>query len=152
MFQGLVAVALSVAIALPAWAAPGPAAPPPRVQLVVEVVSYGERSRDLLSLLVPFFSKNLYSHALPLPRERRTDASAAFEHPSGDFVVTSGRFNCIVVVYYSARPGPDANGRIAKERAGLFQLALMDFLEELPEPRPRPREVTFGSRYCMTAA
>jgi hypothetical protein len=118
---------------------------------VVEVTSYGELPRDLLALLVPFFSKNLYAYPLQIPVDKRTEATAAFQHPSGDFVVTNGRFNCVVVAYYSVRPGQDASGRVARERAGAFELALLDFLEGLPEPRPRPREVAFGSRYCASA-
>lgn len=121
---------------------------PPRMEMVLEVTSYGEQPRDLLALLVPFFAKNLYANPLKLRPDMAQEATAAFEHPSGDFVVTSGRFNCVVVAYYSLLPGKDASGLIARERAGRFQLALMDFLEGLPTPRPVPREVTFGSQHC----
>ncbi len=148
--RALPILALAVVL-VPASAAPTRGPIPPQIQVVLEITSYGELPRDLVALLIPFFSKNLYARPLTIPPEKRTDATAAFEHPSGDFVVTNGRFNCIVVAYYSVTPGRDATGRIARDRAGDFELALLDFLESLPEPRPVPREVTFGSRYCSHA-
>ncbi|MBS0376739.1 MAG: hypothetical protein JSR73_19355 [Proteobacteria bacterium] len=117
----------------------------------MEVTSYGERPRDLLALLVPFLAAKHYTWRRPPASSEIPEGSAAFEHPDGDFVVTAGRFNCIVVAYYALSPGKDRWGVVARDRAGSFEVALMDFLEGLPTPRPVPREVVFGSKYCVGA-
>lgn len=124
---------------------------PPHVEVVLEVTSYGELPRDLVALLVPFFASKLYSRDLRLRSKDTTGATAAFGHSNGDFLVTAGRFNCIVVAYYSMRPGKDSTGRIASERSHDLEAALLDFVEGLPTPRPVLKEVAFGSRYCVAA-
>ena len=119
----------------------------------MEVTSYGERPRDLLALLVPFLAKQQFYQPFQRLSAKYAEGSAFFDNPDkprGDFIVTAGRFNCIVVVYYS-NPNTGPNADLSKERAYAFQLALLDFLEGLPTPRPVQREVTFGSRYCANA-
>ena len=99
---------------------------------------------------VPFLAKHHFAQSQRNPETPR-EGSAAFVSPGGDFVVTAGRFNCVVVVYYSKWPGKDDTGALPNQRAGSFRFALFDFLDSLPAPRPLPREVTFGSKYCANA-
>jgi hypothetical protein len=134
--------------------APAPPPPlPPQVEAVMEIRSYGERPRDLLALLLPFLGQRQFApdSRRYLALAPRAEGSEVFYGPGEDFVVTAGRFNCIVVSYYSTRAVAAARRASPKERADRFRAALWDFLDGLPTPRPELREITWGSKYCTEA-
>jgi hypothetical protein len=143
-------VSLLVAVAASSAAAP-PSRPPPRVELIFEIRSYGEQPRDIVALLVPFLAKLRFSRAQRPSSMKIPDGAEAFGRLDGDFVITSGRFNCILIAYYSGYPGLGPDGAVPKDRAGAFAANLLDFLDGLPTPRPQPRQVTLGSKYCSDA-
>ncbi len=111
----------------------------------MEIRSYGERPRDLLALIVPLLGQREFALDARRRLAARPEGSETFAHPGGDFVATTGRFNCIVVAYFTG------NARIrrgAKARAEAFRIALWDYLDALPTPRPTIREIVWGSTYC----
>jgi transposase InsO family protein len=139
---------LALSTLLPLAAAAAPPLPPPNVEALMEIRSYGERPRDLLALIVPLLGQRQFAPDSRRRAEVKAEGGETFAHAGGDFVVTAGRYNCIVVAYYTGSGRGTAIRKGARERAEAFRLALWDFLDALPTPRPTIREITWGSKYC----
>jgi hypothetical protein len=117
----------------------------------IEIRSYGERSRDLLALLVPFFAKSEFSQVTLIPVDRDKEGAGIFSAPNGDYVATAGRYNCLIVAYSSTVKGVGKDGVAATDRFNKFRLTIHDFLAGLPAPRPVPRDVEWGKKSCLDA-
>jgi hypothetical protein len=118
----------------------------------IEIRSYGEHARDFQALLVQFFYKSGFSPFGRGSGELAKDGSSVFSGPHGDFVSTTGRFNCIIVAYSSIHGSDSINGTTANERFNLFRAALKEFLASLPAPRPVPRDLQWRDNTCLDAA
>src|SRR5450631_819832 len=133
------ATAFGIALLL-AVAPRGAAAPvePLKPETTLEIRSYGERSTELIELLIPFLAAQDFGESRP---RRTTDAgtvSAGFSR-GADSIKTTGTPNCLVVAYFSTlRPGARGRGDPV-ERAALFRKRLLEFLHGLPTPRPSAR-------------
>ena len=115
----------------------------------IEIRSYGERSRDLLALLIPFFAKSDFSQVTLIPVDRDTEGAGIFSASNGDYVATAGRYNCLIVAYSSTVIGVGTDGITPTERFHRFRLKVRDFLAGLPAPRPVPRDVEWGKKSCL---
>lgn len=118
---------------------------------LVMLSSYGEQPNDLIELLVPFLAR----HEFAIDRPRRVDdngvatanfVSAASHAYGRDSIYVSGRYNCIVLAYYSSpyerlRRPVDGIMRSAK-----FRMDLEGFVQSLPTPRLRTQDLTLGTR------
>jgi hypothetical protein len=117
----------------------------------IEIRSYGEQSRDLLALMVPFFAKIEFSQITTIPVDRDKEGAGIFAAPNGDYVATAGRYNCLIVVYSSTVKGVGKDGIAPTERFNKFRSTVRDFLAGLPAPRPVPRDVEWGKKSCLDA-
>ena len=153
----LLLAALSVAHAVAApFPVPKPAPPPAPLQpdALVEIRSYGEAANELIELLVPFLAKQHFGSDRPRRHDRTGVVSAVFVGPSrpgvgGDFIVTTGTYNCVLLAYYTA-PG-ERSGRPADGigRAVQFRIDLEGYLRNLPTPRVATQDIAWESkRWC----
>ena len=118
---------------------------------LVLLTSYGEKPNDLIELLVPFLAK----HDFAMDRPRRIDdkgvASASFQNTDAlgydkDFIVVAGRYNCVIVAYFSSpyeRLSRPVNGIL---RSAQFRVDLEGFVQSLPTPRLRTEDIVWGKK------
>ena len=142
------AAAYFAAASLIAAAAPAPRQHLAHPEALVEIRSYGEQYRDLKALLVPFLAKHRFYESSLRDKTKAGAPASAFTGPDGDFAATTGRYNCVLVAYYSTRTEPSSDGAMPRDRANSFTIALDEFLTGLPEPRPTFRVTTWGATHC----
>jgi hypothetical protein len=114
----------------------------------IEIRSYGESPRDLLALLVPFLAHREFVPDRPAA-DSSNQGAATFSGSNGDFVSTTGRFNCLIVVYLSRSSAKEIGQSPVPGNFRAFRLALGEFLAGLPTPRPVPRDIEWGAKSCF---
>ncbi len=129
--------------------ATAPARPAPNAETVIELRSYGEYPRDMIELLVPFVARLEFAEVRITTKSPPGVAAAAFVAADGDFLIVTGRFNCIVVAYFARWPYRTSRGPTARDRADSFRAELDGFLARLPTPRLDWSEVIWGENHCQ---
>jgi len=120
-------------------------------ELVREVRSYGEERRDLAALFVPFLSAHGFHDSSTMPDAWFFDETVTFGGDDGDFVGVRGRYNCIVLVYYSTLREPKSRRRSIRSALDEFEAAMADFVARLPSPKLAVRSLTWGDPKCPDA-
>ena len=85
---------------------------------LVLLTSYGEKPNDLIELLVPFLARHGFAMVHPRHTDANGVASTLFQSMKPmaygrDYIVVSGRYNCLLVGYFSSpidRLSKPANG------------------------------------------
>lgn len=118
---------------------------------LVLLSSYGEQPNDLIELLVPFLAKRGFAADRPRQVDPGGAALASFTNSAAvlalrDFIIAGGRFNCVLVAYYSSsyeRLTRPANGVL---RSAQFRIDLEAFLQSLPTPRVSTRDIDWQKK------
>ena len=117
---------------------------------VLELRSYGEERHDLTELLVPWLARIHFYDTTRHSSIQIEEDALVYSDPDGDFIGITGRFNCISVAYYTTPAHKIIKGKTERERSDAFELALTEFLENLPTPRLTHRIVA-GTQTCGDA-
>jgi hypothetical protein len=116
----------------------------------LEVTSYGEESRDLTTLFVPYFAGLNFA---PSTSRVGPGEGLAFFGPGLDVVTIAGRFNCVIIRYNNPFSGYRFHKDPGlKKRAEDFRVGVLAFLASLPEPRPSTKDLDLRSKYCSRPA
>jgi hypothetical protein len=118
---------------------------------LVLLTSYGEKANDLIELLVPFLARHGFGMVHPRHIDANGVATASFQSMKPmaygrDFIVVSGRYNCLLVGYFSSqveRLSAPANGIL---RSVQFRVDLEGFVQSLPTPRLRTEDLVWGKK------
>jgi hypothetical protein len=123
----------------------------PHPELVKEIKSYGEERRDLIALFVPFLAKHDFYDDAAISEARDYSDTATYRGPDGDFVGIRGRYNCIVITYYSTLKDPASRKRSAGAALDAYEEAIEAFVASLPSPKLAVRTLIWGTPACGTA-
>ncbi len=150
MKTGSLGRCVSLAVAAPAIGAPVELAFT-HPETVRELHSYGEERRDLLTLMAPFLAAQGFSDG-PAGRDINVFGEATtFLGADGDLIGVRGRFNCIVVTYYSTFQHDPGRTRSLDVALSAFNRALDAFLSSLPSPKLQSRTLDWSAPACVNA-
>ncbi len=149
------AIALSLGALLAvanAGRAASPEAPMTNIELVRELRSYGEERRDLVALFIPFLAEIGFTDSeSKMPDASFFGETSTIAGSNGDFIGIRGRYNCIVLVYYSTLREDRSRSRTLRTTVDAFDSALTEYVARLPSPKLTLRSVTWGATTCANA-